>query len=74
LSAALHPEQASHSLEEIATRLSVAVVDRHTARGDALVTAEVFLRLLPLLAARGIRTLGEARAASESTYYARLQY
>jgi DNA polymerase-3 subunit epsilon len=74
LSAAVHPEQRSHSLEEIAGRLGVTVVGRHTALGDALVTAEVFLRLLPLLAERGIRTLGEARAAAQRTYYAQLAY
>jgi DNA polymerase-3 subunit epsilon len=74
LSAAVHPEHRSHSLEEIAARLGVTVVGRHTALGDALVTAEVFLRLLPLLAERGIRTLGEARAASQKTYYAQLAY
>jgi len=74
LSAVAHPAQTSHALEEVAARLGVAVVGRHTALGDALVTAEVFLRLLPLLAERGIGTLGEARAASEKTYYARLKY
>ncbi len=74
LSAVVHAEQASHSLEEIAARLGVDVVGRHTALGDALVTAEVFLRLLPLLAERGIHTLGAARAAAEKTYYARLKY
>jgi len=74
LSAVAHPAQASHDLAEIARRLSVDVAGRHTALGDALMTAEVFLRLLPLLAERGIRTLGEARAASEQTYYARLKY
>ncbi len=74
LSAVVHPESRSHSLEEIAARLGVAVVGRHTALGDALVTAEVFLRLLPLLAERGIRTLADARAAAQKTYYAQLTY
>jgi DNA polymerase III subunit epsilon len=74
LSAIVHPAQDSHGLEETAARLGVPVIGRHTALGDALVTANVFLRLLPLLAARGIHTLGEARAASEATYYARLKY
>jgi DNA polymerase-3 subunit epsilon len=74
LSAAVHPENRSHSLEEIAARLGVGVVGRHTALGDALVTAEVFLRLLPLLAERGIRTLAEARTAAQKTYYAQITY
>ena len=47
---------------------------RHTALGDAMVTAEVFLRMIPLLADMGIRTLREAREAAEKTYYARVKY
>ena len=74
LAAVVQPAQESHGLEDIAAQLGVDVVGRHTALGDALVTAEVFLRLLPLLAERGVRTLGEARAASAKTYYARLKY
>jgi DNA polymerase-3 subunit epsilon len=38
------------------------------------VTAEVFLRLLPLLAERGIVTLAQALEASRASYLARLQY
>ncbi|MCU0896311.1 MAG: exonuclease domain-containing protein [Burkholderiales bacterium] len=74
LSAVANPNQETHSLEAIAERLGVAIVGRHTALGDALVTGEVFLRLVPLLAKQGIRTLGEARAASEKTFYARVTY
>jgi DNA polymerase III subunit epsilon len=74
LSALVHPNQESHRLEEIAARFKVTVLGRHTAMGDALVTAEVFLRLLPLLAAMGIHTLGQAREAAQKTYYARIQY
>ena len=74
LSAAVHPSHADHSLEAIAERLGVRVIGRHTALGDALVTGEIFLKLMPLLAERGIATLGEALEASRETYYARLQY
>ncbi len=37
-------------------------------------TGEVFLKLLPLLAERGILTLEQALEASRETYHARLQY
>jgi DNA polymerase-3 subunit epsilon len=74
LSAVVHPAQESHRLEAIAERLGVPVLGRHTALGDAMVTAEVFLKLIPLLAERGIHTLGDALAASEKTYFARVRY
>ena len=74
LSAVVHPHQSDHSLEGIAQRLGVNVVGRHTALGDAMVTGEIFLKLLPLLAERGIATLGQALEASRETYYVRLQY
>jgi DNA polymerase-3 subunit epsilon len=74
LSAVLHPNQESHRLEAIAERLGISVIGRHTALGDAMVTGEVFLKMLPLLAAMGITTLRQAREASEKTYYARVKY
>ena len=74
LSALVHPNQESHRLEAIAERFNITVIGRHTALGDAIVTAEVFLRLIPLLAEKGIHTLGEAREAAQQTYYARLKY
>ncbi|MDP3422387.1 MAG: exonuclease domain-containing protein [Burkholderiaceae bacterium] len=74
LSAVVHPQQESHRLEAIAERFDITVLGRHTALGDALVTAEVFLRLIPLLADQGIHTLRQAREAAQKTYYARLKY
>ena len=74
LSAVIHPNQESHRLEAIAERLGLTIVGRHTALGDAIVTAEVFLKLVPLLAEKGIRTLRQAREAAEQTYYARVKY
>lgn len=74
LSAVAQPGQASHRLEAIAERLGVPVLGRHTALGDALVTAEVFLKLLPLLRAAGIVTLGQALEASRQTWMARVSY
>ena len=74
LSVIVHPSQEGHSLEAVAERLGVGVIGRHTALGDALVTGEIFLKLLPLLAENGIVTLGQALEASRATYHARLQY
>jgi DNA polymerase-3 subunit epsilon len=74
LGAVVNPSEPSQSLEAIAGRLGINIIGRHTALGDALATAEVFLGLIPLLAAQGVHTLGEARAASQKTFYARLKY
>ncbi|MDP9434204.1 MAG: exonuclease domain-containing protein, partial [Actinomycetota bacterium] len=72
LDAAVHPDHEQHSLEAIAARLGIDVLGRHTALGDALLTGEVFVRLLGLLQQRGITTVGQALAASRETYHARL--
>lgn len=74
LSAVVHPNQESHRLEAITERFNINILGRHTALGDAMATAEVFMRLIPLLAAMGIHTLGQAREAAQKTYYARLKY
>ena len=74
LSAVVHPNQESHRLEAIAERFNITVLGRHTALGDAIVTAEVWLRLIPLLEEMGIHTLRQAREAAQKTYYARLKY
>ncbi|MEY5028857.1 MAG: hypothetical protein RLZ63_1172 [Pseudomonadota bacterium] len=74
LSAVLHPNQESHRLDAIAQRMSITVTGRHNALGDAMATAEVFLRMIPLLADMGIHTLGQARQAAQKTFYARLKY
>ena len=74
LSALVHPNQESHRLEAIAERFDITVIGRHTALGDAMVTAEVFQKLIPLLAEQGIHTLGQAREAAQKTYYARIKY
>ncbi|MBT3068691.1 3'-5' exonuclease [Rhodoferax sp. U11-2br] len=74
LSAVVHPNHEEHRLEVLAERFNITVLGRHTALGDALVTAEVWLRLIPLLQAMGITTLRQAREAAQKTYYARLRY
>ena len=74
LSAVVHPAHEDHNLEAIAQRLGVRILGRHTAMGDALVTGELFLKLLPLLADKGIYTLKDALEASKQTYYARMKF
>ncbi|MBK9442479.1 MAG: 3'-5' exonuclease [Comamonadaceae bacterium] len=74
LSAVVHPNQESHRLEAIAERFNITVLGRHTALGDALVTAEVLLRLIPLLQAMGITTPAPGPRGSTEDLYARLKY
>jgi len=74
LAAVVHPDHQQQSLESLAERFGIAVEERHSALGDAMTTARIFVALLPLLAERGIRTLKESQVASEATEYARLRY
>ncbi len=74
LSWLVHPNQQSHSLEEVAKRLGIALVGRHTALGDAMVTAEILLKLIPLLAAKGVYTLQEAMESSMKAPFAHLDF
>ena len=57
------PGLVDHSLDRLCEWLGVTIVGRHTALGDARATAEAYVRLVPLLRERGVRTLAEAEAA-----------
>jgi DNA polymerase-3 subunit epsilon len=59
LTAALRPGWLEYSLESVAEHLGVEVVGRHTAAGDALTAGWMLLKLVPLLQARGFRTIPE---------------
>ncbi len=74
LSAVLHPVHEQHDLENIARRLGINIIGRHTALGDAISTAQIFIKLIPILNSNGILTLGDAIAVSKKSYYARLKY
>jgi DNA polymerase-3 subunit epsilon len=74
LAAVLHPDLPSTGLEGIAERFGVPVLGRHTALGDAIMTGEIFLRMLPLLAERGLVTLRDAREASRRIVLAHADY
>jgi DNA polymerase-3 subunit epsilon len=60
LSIYLHKDAADHSLSGMAAMLGIEIAGRHTALGDAMMTAAVWVRILELLQEQGIRTFGEA--------------
>ncbi|GGB89393.1 DNA polymerase III subunit epsilon [Marinobacterium zhoushanense] len=64
LSRALDPTFEGHGLDALAERFQLIFPPgtRHTALGDARVTAELLLALLPRLRARGVNTLEDALA------------
>jgi DNA polymerase-3 subunit epsilon len=68
LSRALDPTLEGHGLDALAERFELVFPPgtRHTALGDARVTAELLLALLPRLKARGIVTLADALALQQS--------
>ncbi|MBI3951714.1 MAG: 3'-5' exonuclease [Acidobacteria bacterium] len=53
----LFPELPNHKLHTVAHHLAVDIQGRHRARGDALATAQIFMRMLDLLEDRGLVTL-----------------
>jgi CBS domain-containing protein len=59
----VRPTLPGFSLEQLAAWLDIAVEDRHSALGDALTTARIFVALVPHLRERGVRTFAEAEAA-----------
>lgn len=73
LSIYLHEHTRDHTLDAVAARFGIEIRDRHTALGDALVTAGVFVKMLDMLQARGIKTLGEAITACNSIVEVRAQ-
>ena len=61
------PALPDYALDTVAARLGITVTGRHSAIGDALAAAEIFVALLPALRQGGIRTVGEAlRVCQES--------
>jgi len=65
LSVVLQPSHTTHTLDAIAYRFGVESHDRHSALGDAITTAEVLVKMIDALEARGIRNLGEALEAED---------
>jgi DNA polymerase-3 subunit epsilon len=64
LSAVLYGRHEVHSLDALAHRLGITIPEeaRHTALGDAVATADAFLRMMPMLRGRGLCTFGAVLA------------
>ncbi|MBT5520149.1 MAG: CBS domain-containing protein, partial [Rhodospirillales bacterium] len=60
------PNLPKESLEITAEWLGIEVTNRHRALDDAIITANVFIALLPKLKERGINTLAQAERACRS--------
>ncbi|WP_137111435.1 exonuclease domain-containing protein [Rhodobacter sp. SY28-1] len=60
LSAVVYGQYEVHSLDALSHRLGITIPEeaRHTALGDTLATADAFLKLVPMLAGRGLETFG----------------
>jgi len=61
----LGPNLPDFSLDTIAGWTGVEIEHRHSALGDAIATAQIFVALIPRLRERGIRTLAELERACE---------
>lgn len=73
LSVFLHDHTSAHGLSDIAKRFGIEIEGRHTAIGDALVTAGIFQRMIPMLKARGVHTLADAITACQKIVEVRAQ-
>jgi DNA polymerase-3 subunit epsilon len=62
LAARLNPTLPRHDLDTLAPVYRIDIQGRHTALGDAMVTAELFFRMLPRLQQQGFATLGQLLA------------
>jgi DNA polymerase III subunit epsilon len=71
LSEYLDPSVPDHSLEAVARRFGVEISGRHTALGDAMAAAEIFVRMLPRLEAHGVRTVLQAQRAARRAHFVR---
>jgi len=64
LSAIVFGGSQEHTLDALCTRLNIEIPaeHRHTALGDAIATAQVFVALLPVLKARGLDSFARIKA------------
>lgn len=66
LSRALHPEWARWEFDEVAARLGIGILGRHTAEADAVAAGAVLLVLIDEARAAGVTSLGDLLLLQES--------
>jgi DNA polymerase-3 subunit epsilon/CBS domain-containing protein len=59
LAAALHPEWPRFGFDDVASRMGIGILGRHTAEGDAVAAGELLLTLIPEIRARRVQTIGD---------------
>jgi len=55
----VHIRYEEYSLDSLCVRYNIPVEDRHTAAGDAFLTAQLLLKLLKVATAKGVQTYGQ---------------
>ncbi|MBP7003172.1 exonuclease domain-containing protein [Amaricoccus sp.] len=64
VSSMLDGNEEDHSLDGLCARYGVAIEGRHSALGDAIATAQLLIKLMDRLEARGLMTFGDVMRAS----------
>ncbi|WP_290647657.1 exonuclease domain-containing protein [Aquisalimonas sp.] len=64
LSSMLDGDEEDHSLDALCERYGITISGRHSALGDTLGTAELLVRMIDRLEAKGFETFGEVMKAS----------
>jgi DNA polymerase-3 subunit epsilon len=73
LSAFIDPAEPDHSLDAIAARLGLGFARRHSALGDALVTAAILVKQIERLEERGLTRLADLQQATNMAARIRAQ-
>ena len=63
----LLPGQKKHTLDAVAKTLGVSLENHHRAVDDAEATAEIFVKLIPMMAKEGITTLAQINARGKAS-------
>ena len=62
------PELRSHGLADLCHHFKILVSDRHTAYGDSLMTAKLFIKLITIAEQKGFRTIYDLNKLMKKSY------